>query len=165
MKYYIDQSFDLPWSNYDVVTEDGGTAFRVEAQASLGHHLDVFDGSGHLVGKLAEKLEIVPTYLAWENGVQCGSIQRKLAFPKPKMVIDYKDWEIGRDFRNLRFDIKDRAKQTIAKIDREKWRMQDHYVMDVAHEEDALTVLLLVLAVSAIREETKAGMLTSAILP
>ena len=37
--------------------------------------------------------------------------------------------------------------------------------MDVAHEEDALTVLLLVLAVSAIREETKAGMLTSAILP
>jgi len=48
------------------------------------------------------------------------------------------------------FYIKKEARQVIlAKIDREKWRMQDHYVMDVAHEEDALTVLMIVLAIDA----------------
>jgi len=41
--------------------------------------------------------------------------------------------------------------------------MRDHYVMDVVHEEDTLTVLLLLLAVSAIREETKVAQLTSAL--
>ena len=161
MKYYIDQTFDIPWGNFDVLAEDSSKAFHVDAKLSLGHQLEIFDKAGNPVGRLVEQLEVVPTYLAWENGVHRGTIQRKLAFPKPKLVIDYKDWEISRTFNNVHFDIKDKSEKLVAKVDREKWRLKDHYVMDVVHEEDALTVLLLMLAVSAIREETRAAELSS----
>jgi len=110
MKYYIDQNYNIPWGSYDVLTEDEKTAFHVEAEMSLGHQLQVFDAAGNLVGRLAEQLDVVPTYLAWENGMHRGKIQRKLAFPKPKLVIDYKDWDISRTFNNVHFDIKDRSK-------------------------------------------------------
>ena len=125
MKYYIDQTYQLPWGNYDVLAEDGSLAFHVEAQLSLGHQLDVFDKSGKHIGRLIEQLDVVPTYQVWENDIHRGKIQRKLAFPKPKMVVDYKDWDISRTFNNVHFEIKDKSKKLVAKVEQTKWRLRE----------------------------------------
>jgi len=164
MKYYIDQSFDLPWSNYDILKEDGGIAFKVETEATLGHELEVYNCDGQCVGRIVEQLAAVPTYLVWENGVQCGKIIRKLAFPKPKLVVDYKDWIIERKVGFSHIEVKDKKKNPVAVINREKWRMTDHFVLDVEHEEDVITVVLLMLVVSAFREEANAATLFSALI-
>ena len=164
MKYYIDQSFDLPWSNYDILKEDGGIAFKVETEATLGHELEVYNCDGRCVGRIVEQLAAVPAYLVWENGVQCGKIIRKLAFPKPKLVVDYKDWIIERKVGFSHIEVKDKKKNPVAVIDREKWRMTDHFVLDVEHEEDVITVVLLMLVVSAFREEANAATLFSALI-
>ena len=96
--------------------------------------------------------------------MQCGKIIRKLAFPKPKLVVDYKDWIIDRNVGFYHIEIKDKKKNPVAVINREKWRMRDHYVLEAEHEEDVITVVLLMLAVSAFREEANAATLFSALI-
>ena len=162
MKLYIEQKFWSFWGKYHVYNEDESIAFTVQGQPALGHRLIISDAWGTEVGMLKQELlHLFSTFQIWERGVQLGYIRQKFSVLKPKLEIDFKGWKVEGDIWHWHFQVKDQADRLVARVDQEIWHITDHYVIEAVRDEDILDVLMLALAISAVKSDNVAAASTA----
>lgn len=139
----------LSWlDNYDIYAEDGSTLFTVKGVMSWGHCLKILDADGYELGCIKEELiSFLPRFTLYQNGVAVGCIRKKLSFLKPKFTLDMNEWTVEGDWLGWNYEVCAGTRQVAVLYQELDWT--DVYVIDVHREEEALTVLMIVLAIDA----------------
>ena len=150
MKLLFKQRLFTWFDSYDIYDENGNTVYTVEGQLSWGHCMKVFDANGNEIGMLQEKVfTFLPKFEIYLNGSYAGCISKEFSLFKPMFDIDYNGWHVEGDFWEWDYDILNLGGQKIAQVSKQLFNWTDTYVIDVWDSQDALSALMLVLAVDA----------------
>ena len=150
MKLLFKQRFFSWFDSYDIYDESGNTVYVVKGQLSWGHCLKIFDRYGSEIGTVKERvLTLLPKFEIYEKNNYIGCISKEFTFIKQKYNIDFNGWHIDGSFIEWDYTIVDSHGNKIAEISKELLRMTDTYVLDISKPEDALYVLMFVLAIVA----------------
>ena len=150
MKLLFKQRFFSWFDSYDIYDESGNTIYVVKGQLSWGHCLKIFDRYGSEIGTVKERvLTLLPKFEIYEKNNYIGCISKEFTFIKQKYNIDFNGWHIDGSFMEWDYTIVDSHGNKIAEISKELLRMTDTYVLDISKPEDALYVLMFVLAIDA----------------
>ena len=124
--------------------------FVVKGELAWGHLLRIYDASGNEVGYIKEKvLTWLPKFEMHIGDHYAGCISKEFTFFKPKFNIDYNGWYVDGDWLEWDYTILNSTGHGIATVSKEIWNWTDTYVIDVYNPQDALYVLMLVLAIDA----------------
>ena len=136
--------------SYDVFDEAGQTVYTVKGELSWGHKLRIYDANGQAIGCVKQVvLTWLPKFEMYLGDEYIGSINREFTFFKPKYNIDCKGWQVEGDWCEWDYNIVNASGQQIATITKEIWNWTDTYSIEVLDYNDALTALMLVLAIDA----------------
>lgn len=91
----------------------------------------------------------LPKFELYEGPQYIGCISKEISFLKPSYNIDFNGWEIRGSFMEWDYTITGAGGREIAVISKELFHMTDTYVLDIADPENALYVLMFVLAIDA----------------
>lgn len=112
--------------------------------------MKIFDKYGSEIGTVKERvLTLLPKFEIYEKNNYIGCISKEFTFTKQKYNIDFNGWHIDGSFMEWDYTIVDSHGNKIAEISKELLRMTDTYVLDISKPEDALYVLMFVLAIDA----------------
>lgn len=149
MRLYFKQRFFSWFDSYDIYDEEGNTVFTVEGKLSWGHRLQVNDAMGRHIATLQEKIfTFLPQFELYIEENYVGCIKKEFTFLKPKFIIDCNGWEIDGEWLEWDYTITDGVRP-VAVITKEPFHLTDQYVIDVSEPDEALAVLLVVLAIDA----------------
>ena len=150
MKLLFKQRLFSWFDSYDIYDEDGNTLFVVKGELAWGHLLRIYNNHGKEVGYIKEKvLTFLPKFEMYVDSHYVGCISKEFTFIKPKFNIDYNGWNIEGDWLEWDYTIRNSAGNYIASVSKQIWNWTDTYVLDVQDPQDALGVLMLVLAIDA----------------
>ena len=150
MKLLFKQRIFSWFDSYDIYDEAGNTVFVVKGQFSLGHLLKIYDANGNEVGYIKEKiLTFLPKFEMYIGENCVGCIRKEFTLFKPKFNIDYNGWRVDGNWFEWDYNIFNMNGQTVAVVSKEIWNWTDTYVIDLQNPQDALCVLMLVLAIDA----------------
>lgn len=137
------------FDSYDIYDEAGCTLYTVKGQLSWGHCLKIFDSNGFEVGTVKERIfTFLPKFEIYAGSRYIGCISKEFTFFKPRYNIDYNGWHIDGDFLEWDYTVYGSG-GVVAKVSKEIFRLSDTYVIDVYNSADALSALMLVLAIDA----------------
>ena len=138
------------FDSYDVYDEDGNTVYTVEGKLDWGHCLHILDAAGNHVGTVREKvLAMLPKFEMYVGEEYVGCIQKQFTFFKPKYDVECNGWQVDGDFVEWNYTVREGCGGLVATITKDLFRWTDTYVIDVERAENALYVLMLVLAIDA----------------
>ena len=150
MKLLFKQRFFSWFDSYDIYDEAENTVYTVEGQLAWGHCLKIFDAYRNEIGMVQQKiLTLLPKFEIYMDGRYVGCISKEFSFFKPVFNIDYNGWHVEGDFFEWDYSILDSTGQCVATVSKELFKWTDTYVIDVYDSQDALSVLMLVLAIDA----------------
>ena len=150
MKLLFKQRLFSWFDSYDIFDEAGNTVFTVKGELSWGHLLRIYDAIGNDVGYIKEKVfTFLPKFEIYLGDNYMGCISKEFTFFKPKFNIDYNGWTVDGDWFEWDYSIFNSSVQTVATVSKEIWNWTDTYVIDVQDPNDAICVLMLVLAIDA----------------
>ena len=131
MKLLFKQRAFTWFDSYDIYDENENTVYVVKGQLSWGHCLKIFDASEeHELGTVKEQI------FSW--------------WPQFELYnIDFNGWHIEGDWTEWDYTITGPDGEKVAAISKELLHWTDTYVLDIADPEDALYVLMFVLAIDA----------------
>lgn len=149
MRLHFKQRFFSWLDSYDIYDEAGNTVFTVEGKLSWGHCLHVNDAMGRHIATLQEKIfTFLPKFELYIEDNYVGCIKKEFTFLKPVFTIDCNGWEIDGEWLEWDYTITDGCR-SVATITKEPFHLTDQYVIDVEEPDEALAVLLVVLAIDA----------------
>ena len=96
-----------------------------------------------------DKKSVAKNYRFLAILLSCMVAGALLGWFKPKYNIDFNGWHIEGSFMEWDYTITGADGERIATISKQLFRMTDTYVLDIARVEDALHVLMFVLAIDA----------------
>ena len=150
MKLLFKQRLFSWLDSYDIYDENEQTVYVVKGQRAIGHCLNIFDAAGDQLGTVRQKLLTwMPKYEIYEKEQYIGCISREAFSFRPRYDIDFNGWHIEGSFMEWDYTITGADGERIATISKQLFRMTDTYVLDIARVEDALHVLMFVLAIDA----------------
>ena len=150
MKLLFKQRLFSWFCSYDIYDEAGNTLYTVEGQLSWGHCMKVFDANGKELAMLQQVvLTFLPKFEIYLGGNYAGCIKKEFTFFKPVFDIDYNGWHVEGDYMEWDYQIVDSFGRSVATVEKELFKWTDTYVIDVKNPADALSVLMLVLAIDA----------------
>ena len=150
MKLLFRQRFFSWFDSYDIYDEHENTVYTVKGQFSWGHCLKIYDVSGREVGTVKERVfTFLPKFELYEGPQYIGCISKEISFLKPNYNIDFNGWKIRGSFMEGDYTITGAGGREIAVISKELFHMTDTYVLDIADPENALYVLMFILAIDA----------------
>ena len=150
MKLIFKQRLFSWFDSYDIYDEAGNTVFTVKGELSWGHLLRIYDAIGNDVGYIKERVfTFLPKFEIYLGDNYMGCISKEFTFFKPKFNIDYNGWTVDGDWFEWDYSIFNSSVQTVATVSKEIWNWTDTYVIDVQNPNDAICVLMLVLAIDA----------------
>lgn len=150
MKLLFKQKFFSWLDSYDVFDVTGETVYTVKGQLAWGHCLKVFNKYGEELGTVKQKIFTwLPKFEIYFKDSYIGCISREFTFLRPKYNIDYKGWHVEGNFFEWDYIIRDNAGNNVAIVNKELFNWTDTYSIDVANPNDALTALMLVIAIDA----------------
>ena len=150
MKLLFKQRLFSWFDSYDIYDEAGNTVYVVKGQLSWGHCLKIFDSSGREVGMVKERvLTLLPKFEIYLGNNCVGSICKEFTFFKPKYNIDCNGWHIDGNFLEWDYSVIGSDGNRVAAISKQLFNWTDTYVLDVVQPQDALYVLMVVLAIDA----------------
>ena len=150
MKLLFKQRLFSWFDSYDIYDEAGNTVFTVKGELSWGHLLRIYDAIGNDVGYIKERVfTFLPKFEIYLGDNYMGCISKEFTFFKPKFNIDYNGWTVDGDWLEWDYSIFNSTAQTVATVSKEIWNWTDTYVIDVKDPNDAICVLMLVLAIDA----------------
>ncbi len=150
MKLLFKQRFFSWLDSYDIFNEAGETVFTVKGQLSWGHCLKIFDAMDRELGTVQERIfSFLPKFEMYLGRQYVGCISKEFTFFKPKYNIDCNGWQVEGDFFEWDYRVVDGAGRVVATISKELFNWTDTYAIDVYNRQDALGVLMLVLAIDA----------------
>ena len=150
MRLWFKQRFFSWFDSYDIYDEAGNTVYTVEGKLDWGHCLHILDASGNHVGTVREKiLTMLPKFEMYVGEEYVGCIQKQFTFFKPKYDVECNGWQVDGDFVEWNYTVREGCGGLVATISKELFNWTDTYVLDVEYPQNALYVLMLVLAIDA----------------
>ncbi|HKM35156.1 MAG TPA: LURP-one-related family protein [Lachnospiraceae bacterium] len=150
MKLLFKQRFFSWLDSYDIYDEAGNTLYVVKGQLSWGHCLKVLDSYGNEIGTVREKvLTFLPKFEVYHRDLYIGCIKKEFTFFKPKYDIDFNGWHVEGSVFEWDYTIIGPSGNQIARVTKEIFKLTDTYVLNVVNQQDALYVLMFVLAIDA----------------
>lgn len=150
MKLRFRQRFFSWFDSYDIYSEAGETVYTVKGELSWGHLLRIYDARGEELGAVKEQVMTwLPKFEMYLGDRYIGCIRKEFSFFRPRFRVDCNGWQVEGDWFEWDYRIVNAAGQSIAAVSKELWNWTDTYVIDVVRPEDALCVLMLVLAIDA----------------
>lgn len=150
MKLLFKQRIFSWFDSYDIYDEQGNTVFTVEGKLGWGHVLHIIDRYGEHIGTVKQVvLTLLPRFEIYMRERLAGSISKELTLFKPAYNIDFNGWHVEGSFLEWDYSVIDAAGREVAQISKELLHLTDTYVIDVNDPQDALCVLMLVLAIDA----------------
>ncbi len=150
MKLLFKQKFFSWFDSYDVYDSAGAVYYTVKGQFSWGHLLRIYDANGNEVGIVKEKIfSWFPKFEIYIGGRYAGCISKEFSLFVPKFTIDYNGWKVDGDFFEWDYNIYNSLGQDIATVSKELFNFTDTYALDISNPNDALSVLMLVIAIDA----------------
>ena len=151
MQLTFKQKMSIILDNFDVYDEKGNIYFIVKGKSTwLTRQFEIYDCNNNLVGELKEEVSILlPCFTMIENGQTVGTIKKEMTFFKPKFTLSCSAWIIEGNWVERHYVISN-YEVVVATIDRKLISMFDTYYLDITNEEDALKVLMVVLAIEII---------------
>ena len=151
MKLILKQKMFSWLDSFDVYGEDRKVLYKVKGELSLGHKLKIFSPQGDELGEVNQKLiSVTPTFELYEKGKKVGSIKKKLfKLFGSAYSIESLGWTANGNFTEWNYSIKDSNGKLVATIGKQIFNLTDTYVLDVANPQDALHVLMFVIAIDA----------------
>ena len=151
MKLILKQKMFSWLDSFDVYGEDRKVLYKVKGELSLGHKLKIFSPQGDELGEVHQKLiSVTPTFELYEKGKKIGSIKKKLfKLFGSAYSIESLGWTAKGNFSEWNYSIKDSNGKLVATIGKQIFNLTDTYVLDVADPQDALHVLMFVIAIDA----------------
>ena len=150
MKLLFKQRFFSWLDSYDIFDENGNTVYSVEGQLSWGHCLHINDPRGLHIGTVKQViLTLLPKFEIYIHEQYQGCISKEFSLFTPRYDIDFMGWQVEGDFFEWDYAITDRSGRQVASVSKELFKFTDTYVIDVYDQKDALSALMLVLAIDA----------------
>ena len=150
MKMLFKQRLFSWFDSYDIYGEDGQVLYTVKGQLSWGHCFKIYDSFGNSVGMVKQRIfTFLPKFEIYMNGNYVGCISRELSFFRPRYNIDYNGWQVEGNFLQWDYNILSASGNAVATISKEFFNWTDTYSINVYNPADALSVLMLVLAIDA----------------
>lgn len=150
MKLLFKQRFFSWFDSYDIYDEAGNVAYVVKGQLSWGHKLVIYDASGEEVGMVVQRiLTFLPKFEIHKHGQYMGCLNKEFSFFVPHYDLDYNGWHIDGSIMEWDYKVLDRSGNNIASVSKELFNFTDTYVLDIDNPQDALDVLMFVLAIDA----------------
>ena len=150
MRLLFKQRFFSWFDSYDIYDESGNTVFVAKGELAWGHLLRIYDANGNEVGYIREKiLTWLPKFEMYIGDSYAGCITKEFTFFRPKFNIDYNGWKVDGDWLEWDYTILDSSNSYVASVSKEIFNWTDTYVIDVKDPKDALSSLMLVLAIDA----------------
>lgn len=150
MKLLFKQRLFSWFDSYDIYDEAGNVVYTVKGQLSWGHRLKIFDSQEREIGTVQERIfTFLPKFEIYLGDSYVGCISKEFTLFKPAFDIDYNGWHVEGNFFEWDYRIVDMSGRCVATISKEIFNWTDTYVIDVYNSEDALGVLMLVLAIDA----------------
>ena len=150
MKLRFRQRFFSWFDSYDIYSEAGETVYTVKGELSWGHLLRIYDARGEELGAVKEQVMTwLPKFEMYLGDRYIGCIRKEFSFFRPRFRVDCNGWQVEGDWFEWDYRIVNAAGQSIAAVSKELWNWTDTYVIDVVRPQDALCVLMLVLAIDA----------------
>lgn len=138
------------FGSYDIFNEHGETVYTVQGQLAWGHCFKIFDASGRELGTVRQKiLTFLPKYEIYRGESYVGCITKEFIFFKPRFDIDFNGWSVEGSFWEWDYSVCSATGGEIAVVSKEIWNWTDTYSIVVGNPDDALNVLMLVLAIDA----------------
>lgn len=138
------------FDSYDVYNEFGDTVFTVKGEMSWGKLLNIYDASGRYVGALKQKLfRFLPTFEIYIGDRLAGTIQKEFSFFTPSFHLDCNGWYVSGNWAEWDYMIVSPNEEGVAVVSKELFNWTDTYSIDVRDPENALAVLMVVLAIDA----------------
>lgn len=153
MKLLFKQRLFSWLDSYDIYDEYDNIAYVVKGKLSFGHLLNIFSPDGTHLGTVEEEplTFFVPKFFLYEGKDNyIGQIRKEFTFFKPRITVDFNNWEVDGDWFEWDYSITD-GDRTVAEISKDVFHLTDTYVIDIDtdYEYQALHVLMLVLAIDA----------------
>ncbi len=150
MRLLFKQRFFSWFDSYDIFNEAGEVVYTVQGQLAWGHCLKIFDAAGQELGTVKEKIfTFLPTFELYLGEHYQGCIHKEFSFFKPRFNIECNGWTVDGDWMEWDYRILDAAGREVAVVSKELFHWTDTYVLDIVQPQDALCVLMLVLAIDA----------------
>ena len=150
MKLLFKQRFFSWFDSYDIYNEAGQTVYTVQGQLAWGHCLKIYDAQGQEIGTVKEQvLTFLPKFEMYLGDRYIGCISKEFTFFRPKYHIECNGWQVDGDWFEWDYRIINKTGKPVAQVTKELWNWTDTYVIDVADPRDALSALMLVLAIDA----------------
>ena len=150
MKLLFKQKLFSWFDSYDIFDEAGNTVYTVKGQLAWGHCFRVYDKSGREVGMVKEKvLTFLPKFDIYIDGEYVGQIKKQFSLFRPKFSLEYMGWQVDGSFFEWDYSVLDIMGLPVARVSKELFNWTDTYSIDVVYEDNALPVLMLVLAIDA----------------
>lgn len=150
MKLLFKQRLFSWFDSYDIYNEDGSVAYVVRGELAWGHLLRIYDAYGRELGYVKQRIfTFMPKFEMYFGDRYIGSICRELSLFRPVYNIECNGWRVEGDWLEWDYDIIDRAGSRVAAISKQLFNFTDTYVIDVADPDNALSALMLVLAIDA----------------
>lgn len=149
MKLLFKQRFFSWFDSYDIFDEYGQTVYIVKGQLSWGHRLQIYDASGHPLGRVQERvLTWLPKFELYVGEQLAGEIRKEFTLFRPRFQLDCCGWQIDGNFWEWDYTVSD-GQRVVMYLSKELWNWTDTYVMEIDRPEDALYCLMIVLAIDA----------------
>ena len=151
MKLLFKQRMFSWFDSYDIYDENENTVYIVKGQLSWGHCLKIFDPTEeHELGTVKQEvLTWRPRFQLFVGDECIGCLEKEWSFFKLRYNIDFNGWHVEGDFAEWDYTITCPDGTTVASISKELFQWTDTYVLDIQNSEDALYVLMFVLAIDA----------------
>lgn len=138
------------FDSYDIFDENGDVIFFVKGQLSWGHKLNVYSRDGQLIACVQEKIfAFLPKFELWINDTYHGCLEKQLSFFRPIFTLPEKGWTVSGDFLGWNYQTIDSSGNLIMTAGKDVWNFADVYCITIGNANDALSSLLLVLAIDA----------------
>ncbi len=150
MRLLFRQRFFSWFDSYDIYDEAGETVFTVEGKLSWGHRLEIYDRAGTHLGTVKEEvLTVLPRFALYAGNSYVGQIKKNFTLFRPSFTLDYNGWQVAGDFFSWDYTVLDPVGNLVMQASKQLFHWTDTYVIDVINPADALTCLMIVLAIDA----------------
>ena len=137
------------FDSYEVYDEYGNVLYTVEGRMSWGKKLQISNASGEHIATIKRKvLAFTPTFEMYVGEERVGSVKKEISIFKPAFYVDCNGWEVEGNFLEWNYEIKDKE-AVVATLKKKIMSWSDVYVIDVEDAYDAVTVLMVALAIDA----------------
>lgn len=157
MKLQVRQKLVALADSYDVFDEHNLVAYTVKGEMGFSHKLQILDRHDRPVAMMKESTGVTKNKLQiYIGGELHGEITREGKFLKPQLNIDVNGWRIDGNFWGDYQVLNEEGKQ-IARIVQKHLRMTDQYDITIEDPDNALMVLMVVLAIEIARSNSGNG--------